>query len=163
MTTITQRPEMKTKPIRLVGRDHPALHQVAEDVTVFDEHLEILAWRMLLTCRAQRGLAIAAPQVGYPIRLVVVAEGTAGIIVVNPVVEAGGKLIAGEEACLSIPGRNFQVPRHQHAVVVGQDIEGHMFGCDASDLQARMWQHEDDHMNGLLLLGRFDEIKGQRR
>ncbi len=161
MTTLTQRPEMKQTPIRLVGRDHPALHQPAEDVTVFDESLEILAWRMLLTCRANRGLAIAAAQVGHPIRLVVVAEGDAGITVVNPVIEAGGKLIAGEEACLSIPGRTFDVPRHQHAIVVGQDIEGHPFGCDSVDLHARMWQHEEDHMRGLLLMGRFDEVRNR--
>jgi peptide deformylase len=163
MTTLMQRPEMRSKPIRLVGRDHPALHQAAADVTDFDMNLEILAWRMLLSCRAQRGLAIAAPQVGIPIRMVVVNDGTTGVVVVNPVVETGGKLLAGEEACLSIPGRWFDVPRHQHAVVVGQDVTGRIFGCDAIDTQARMWQHEDDHMHGRLLMGRFDEIKGQSR
>lgn len=155
------RDHIATKPIRLVGKNHPALHQAAAPVVEFDEDLMILAHRMRLACMQRRGVAIAAPQVGVAIQLVVVLEDGDAVPIVNPKIETGGKLVAGEESCLSIPGRRFEVPRYDRVVVDGQALDGVKIGCAARDLSARMWQHEKDHLDGLLLTGRFDEIRGR--
>lgn len=142
--------------MQLVGRKHPALNEKAADVERYDENLMRLAYRMLLTCTRNGGMAIAAPQVGRGIRLIVTANGE---VMANPRVEAGGKLVAGREGCLSLPGRWYEVPRYDHAVVVGYGLDGKPRGVDAADIVARMWQHEEDHLNGLLLRGRYDEIR----
>lgn len=153
--------DLGAKPIRLVGRKHEALHKPAEIVVDFDEDLQTLARRMRATLLSmgKHALALAAPQVGHPVQLVLARQDEEIVAIVNPAIATGGKLIAGEERCLSIPGRLFEVPRHQHAVVVGRNLDGVEFGCDAADRQARMWQHEVDHLNGLLLIGRFPEVR----
>lgn len=154
----------KTKPMQLVGRNHAALHQVAHPITVWgSDDLNLLVRRMFATLSVHAdGLALAAPQVGRPLRLVVVNDRKTetGIAIANPVVKVGGRRIVEPEGCLSIPGRWFEVPRFQHCVVVGYDPRnGTPIGCDAVDLMARMWQHEIDHLDGKLLLGRFPETR----
>lgn len=150
-------------PLDLVPPDDPVLHQAALPVDNFgDESLDVLVHRMLLTCRANRGVAIAAPQVGVALQVVVVDEGDRGVVFCNPVVEAGGKLVAGTESCLSLPGRIFQVPRHHRAVVVGQDLNGEPFGADVAGFHARKWQHEAMHLQGRLLSDEYPEIRELR-
>lgn len=148
-------------PIPLVPSDDPVLREPARPVEAFGhEDLDVLAHRMYLTCLQHRGAAIAAPQVGVPLRLVVVAAPQGhGVVFCNPVIEAGGATIDGPESCLSLPGRQFRVPRRNRVVVVGQDINGDGFGGDAVGHDARMWQHELMHLEGRLLVDEFPEIQ----
>jgi len=146
-------------PYNLVEPEHPVLHRPAGRVVSFGmEELDVIAHRLFLTCKMNGGVAIAAPQVGIPLQIVVVDEGDHGVVFCNPVVETGGKLVAGTESCLSLPGRLFRVPRHHRAVVAGQDINGEPFGADVSGFNARKWQHEASHLAGRLLSDDFPEV-----
>lgn len=151
---------LRKTPYELVPPTHPVLHRAADPVVNFGlEELDIIAHRLFLTCKLRNGAAIAAPQVGLPLSMVVVNEGDRGAVFCNPVVEAGGQRMAGIESCLSLPGKAFEVERRFRVVVAGQGVDGEPFGVDASGFQARMWQHEADHLAGLLLVGRFSEAR----
>ncbi len=142
-------------PIPLVGRGHPVLRRAAAPVVDFEQAAK-LARRMELTRRAKRGLALAAPQVGKGIRLLVLDDGRGGhLAAANPTIVAvnGGK-VEGREGCLSWPGRWFLVPRWERVTVEAQDLEGRRFMVDADlPLAARMWQHELDHLDGRVIFG----------
>lgn len=151
--------QLRQTPYELVAPEHPVLHRAADRIENFGmEELDVIAHRLFLTCKVNRGVAIAAPQVGLPIQMVVVDEGNTGVVFCNPVVEAGGQRMGGLESCLSLPGKTFQVERRFRAVVAAQGVDGQPFGSDASGFKARMWQHEADHLTGLLLVGRFPEV-----
>lgn len=151
---------LRKTPYELVAPEHPVLHRAADRIENFGmEELDVIAHRLFLTCKVHRGAAIAAPQVGLPLQMVVVDEGGHGVVFCNPIVEAGGQRMAGLEACLSLPGKMFEVERRFRVVVAAQGVDGEPFGVDASGFQARMWQHEVDHLAGLLLAGRFPEAR----
>lgn len=147
--------------LALVRAKDPALRRVADTITTDDQWREVttLGPRMQATLRARpNGLALAAPQVGRSLRLVVDVQGRA---IANPrVVDVTGDLAVGVEGCLSLPGQFFDVPRFAAVVVEGVDARtGDVVRLEERDdvcvPWARLWQHECDHLDGLLLLGRF--------
>lgn len=140
----------------LVGRDHPALHQPAEKITDIDGQLWQLVVRMRATLIAQQGAGLAAPQVGRPLALVVTA---AGDVVINPHVEPHGRLIAGPEGCLSLPGRVYEVERAKRCVLTGFNLAGEEVAVGLNGFHARLWQHELDHLNGVLISEQWPEIR----
>ena len=146
----------------LVPLTDPILRSAAEPVDEqFDtEDLDVLCHQMYVTCMLNGGAAIAAPQVGVGLRLVVIndTENKRGVVVANPVLECGGRKILDIERCLSIPDKIFEVPRFEHALIVGRDFKGREIGMDAVGFMARMWQHEADHLDGLLVAGRFPTV-----
>lgn len=144
------------RPLALVGRKHPALHEPVESVGEWDDRTRLLARRMAATLSRVRGYAIAAPQVGHRLNLVVHRSGLA---LIDIEVYASGPLETQLEGCLTLPGRWFAVPRHLRASVVGTDMDGNRSATGVQDIEARCWQHENDHLAGLLLSGRFDEVR----
>lgn len=150
------------KPIKLVAADYWTLHGVALVAQPTDD-IEKLARRMLATCIKHNGMAVAAPQVGHNIRLVVLRNGSA---ILNP--SAQPNMMRGtayeREGCLSYPNRWWYVGRRIEVDVVGIDVfTGEPVGWKEDDrLQARMWQHEVDHLDGLVLDGRYEEVGGER-
>ena len=140
------------------------LHERAADVTAFDGSLHRLIDDMIETMYAAPGIGLAATQIGVPLRVFVidlsVGRSTGELItMVNPVfVEREGTQLE-EEGCLSAPGFNATVVRPQRAVVKGFDREGVERTVEGTDLLARAFQHEMDHLDGLVFIDRLRGIK----
>lgn len=154
---------MAIRPIVISGE--PVLHRPADPVTVFDAELRTLVDDMFETTVAAPGVGLAAPQVGVGLRLFVwdyadQDEAPAQGVAINPVlwvspVEPG---LPGEdevEGCLSFPGERFALRRANRALLRAQDIDGKPFEVEASGWFARIFQHEYDHLNGLLYVDRL--------
>ncbi|OUM96437.1 MAG: peptide deformylase [Thermobacillus sp. ZCTH02-B1] len=147
--------------IRLIVKDpDPVLRERAKEVTKFNANLHKLLKDMADTMYDAKGVGLAAPQIGILKRVIVIDIGDEhGLIeMVNPeIVEREGEQI-GPEGCLSIPGLNGIVRRAQRVVVKGQDRNGNPFTVEAEGYLARAFQHEVDHLNGVLFTDIADEV-----
>ncbi|HEY8581740.1 MAG TPA: peptide deformylase [Capillimicrobium sp.] len=135
----------------------PVLRSEARDVEVFDDDLRReVAWMGQLMDDAL-GIGLAATQVGKLRRLLVyrVEHESPVIALVNPRIEwSGDELETGEEGCLSLPGVHVEVERPVNVRVVARDEHGEEVRVEASGLEARVIQHEMDHLDGTLILDR---------
>ncbi|HEY7939270.1 MAG TPA: peptide deformylase [Acidimicrobiales bacterium] len=135
----------------------PVLRQRASEVTEIDGKLAKLADDMLVTMYDEPGAGLAAPQVGVQKRLFVYDVGEGPRTIVNPqIVESDGEW-AYDEGCLSIPGLSFELVRPNHVHLVGYDLDGNELSIEASELEGRCFQHELDHLDGILYIERLDE------
>jgi peptide deformylase len=147
---------MAAHPIRVVG--DPVLRQRATEVEEIDGKLARLADEMLTTMYEAPGVGLAAPQIGVRKRLFVydIHDGEGPHVVVNPqIVETDGEW-AYEEGCLSVPGLAWEITRAKQVHLVGRDLDGNELSVEADELLARCFQHEMDHLDGVLLLERLD-------
>ncbi len=141
-----------------------ALHAPASPVTTFDGTLHRLIDDMIETMYAAPGIGLAATQIGVPMRVVVIdtSVGRSGgelLTLVNPeLVERDGVQLE-EEGCLSLPGFNATVVRPSRAVVTAVDRDGGPVAFEGTGLLARAFQHEVDHLDGLLFVDRLRGIK----
>lgn len=146
----------------------PALRSRASEVREFDDDLAADAGRMIAIMGDALGVGLAATQLGIMRRLLVFAAGAEATptALVNPEVEwlSSDEVIA-EEGCLSLPGVAVDVERPLHARVRGVDLRGEVMLLEASGLEARVLQHEIDHLDGVLILDRTarDQRKGALR
>lgn len=143
--------------IRVIG--DPVLKQQASAVTDIDAKLVRLVDDMVDTMYDAPGLGLAAPQIGVQKRLFVwdLNDDTGAHAIVNPrIVESDGEWLY-REGCLSVPGLSWEIVRPNHVHVVGLDLEGNEVSYEASELAGRMFQHELDHLDGVLLVERLDE------
>ena len=150
--------------LSIIKYGDPLLQKVCEPVTVFDKALETLAKNMVETMYSAPGVGLAAPQVGVLKRLIVV-DVTAGekqgqlITLVNPeIINKEGEQYE-EEGCLSIPGFSATVVRPKKVVLRGVDLNGKEIILEGSDLLARAFCHELDHLNGTMFLDHISFIK----
>lgn len=140
------------------------LHALAAEVTTFDDALQRLIDDMIETMYAAPGVGLAATQVGVPLRAFVIDLSlgrTTGqlITMMNPVfVEREGTQLE-EEGCLSAPGFNATVVRPKRVVVKGLNREGIGQTIEGTDLLARAFQHEMDHLDGVVFIDRLRGIK----
>ena len=136
----------------------PVLKTPAAPVESFDDSLAHLAQEMLATMREHEGVGLAANQVGRLKRILVAAlEEEKEFVFVNPVVEEASDTTGKElEGCLSIPGIQVEVERPTALTVSGKDVSGAPIRLEASELLARILQHEIDHLDGVLILDRTD-------
>jgi len=150
---------MAIREIITIG--HPTLRQKARKVTKFGPEVKQLIDDMVETMRVAPGVGLAAPQVNVSERIVVVElpadeeEGTPAELYafVNPeIVKTSREIEEGEEGCLSIPGYVGEVDRHIWIVVRGQDAYGKPQRIRATDYLARIFQHEIDHLEGVLFI-----------
>jgi peptide deformylase len=135
----------------------PVLKSRATTVDRFDEGLRAQVARMAAIMSDAIGIGLAAPQLGISQRLLVYRVGHDAPLValVNPEIEwTGDEEEVFEEGCLSIPGIQVDVPRRVHVRVRAQDEEGEERVVEASGLEARVIQHEMDHLDGVLMLDR---------
>jgi peptide deformylase len=140
--------------IRLVG--DPVLRQRAAEVTTIDGRLAKLAEDMVTTMYEAPGMGLAAPQVGVEKRLFVYDVGDGPHTIVNPqIVESAGEW-SYEEGCLSVPGLSWEIIRPKEVHLTGVDLDGNEVSIEADELTARCFQHELDHLDGVLLLERLD-------
>lgn len=153
---------MAKLPILIYGS--PLLRQKTKEVERIDEPLQQLIDDMVETMYTAPGVGLAANQVGTPIRLLVMnpseEKNPEGLIVlINPEIVLAEGEVMGEEGCLSIPEVREQVIRPHHLVVRGYDREGREMEVSASDLVARILQHEIDHLDGILFIDRLSTAK----
>jgi peptide deformylase len=144
------------------------LRSKASEVTEFGDELAQEAERMVGIMRDALGVGLAATQLGVLRRLLVFQAGADAnpTAVANPRVEwLSEELATAEEGCLSLPGIGVDVERALHARVSGQDVHGEALLLEASGLEARVLQHEIDHLDGVLILDRTnrEQRKGAMR
>ena len=137
----------------------PVLKSPATKVSTFGPELEREAEQMVSIMRDALGVGLAATQLGIMHRLLVVQAGldATPTAIVNPELEwLSGDLAIALEGCLSLPGITVEVERPLHARVRGRDVHGESLMVEASGLEARVLQHEIDHLNGVLILDRTE-------
>jgi peptide deformylase len=146
-----------TSPYQVRTYGDPVLRRVAEEITDIDGRLVKLADDMLETMYAEPGIGLAAPQVGVGRRLFVYDIGDGPRTLVNPVIaESRGEWVY-EEGCLSIPGIYWEIVRPKEVLITGYDLDGNEVALEADELLARLFQHELDHLDGVLMVDRLDE------
>ncbi len=147
-------------PIRILG--DPVLKTPAKPVEDFDDGLRRLAQDMLETMYDAPGVGLAGPQVGISLRLFVFDDGVTGpSFMANPeLLWAEGEIVE-EEGCLSIPGPFHPTRRFASVTCRGQNLAGDPVEMSGEGLLARIFQHETDHLDGMLYIDRLDD-EGRR-
>lgn len=139
----------------------PVLRQPTKDVDDIDGRVAALVDEMVGTMYDAPGVGLAANQVGVRRRLFVYDVGDGPRALINPrIVESSGEW-AFEEGCLSVPGLSWTIIRPKTVHLVGVDLNGSEVSIEADEYEARVLQHEIDHLDGTLLVERLDE--DQRR
>ncbi|MBX3119978.1 MAG: peptide deformylase [Fimbriimonadaceae bacterium] len=134
------------------------LRQKCEPVKKVDKKTNELIDRMLKAMKDANGIGLAAPQLGIPLRVIVVAVGKMKpLALINPVITSAAGEEIGEEGCLSIPGLYGEVKRAATVEVEGYDRKGRRVGFEMNELAARVVQHEVDHLDGVLFIDKVDE------
>jgi peptide deformylase len=134
----------------------PVLNQVTTDVENIDGKIAALAQTMIETMNEAPGVGLAANQVGVQKRLFVYDKGDGPFVVVNPkILETDGEWTY-EEGCLSVPGLSWEITRANEVHLVGFDLDGNELDIQTDEYEARIFQHEMDHLDGVLLIERLD-------
>ena len=148
---------MSILPIHVLGA--PVLRAVTTPVAEVTDEIRRLVDDMFETMYAAQGIGLAAPQVGRSERLAVVDVHGERFALINPeIVEEEGKE-RGEEGCLSIPEIYGDVERATRVVVKATDVDGNPFEVEATELLARCFQHEIDHLHGKLFIDYLSFLK----
>ena len=144
-------------PLEVRKFGDPVLKTRAAPVENFDESLARLTQDMLATMRDHEGVGLAANQVGRLKRVFVAAIEDEEYVFVNPVLSDWSETTESvPEGCLSIPGIQVDVERPTAVTLSGQDASGEPLELRATDLLARVLQHEVDHLDGVMILDRTD-------
>jgi peptide deformylase len=145
-------------PRKIVHYPHPALRHKSRPVLSIDKELHLNIGEMMELMYQAKGLGLAAPQVALPFQLLVMnisgdpKQPEREEVFLNPqIVEKKGVMV-GEEGCLSFPGLYQDVRRAQTIKVQAYNLKGELVTKVVSDLEARAWQHEIDHLNGVLFI-----------
>ena len=140
------------------------LREPARPITGIDDEIVRLADHMAEVMYNAPGIGLAANQVGVPKRLLVadtssrVSESEL-IVLANPEIIAAEGELTIEEGCLSVPGYQAEVKRHERVTVRGLDLHGEEVEIEAEGLLAVVLQHEIDHLNGILFIDRISRLK----
>lgn len=149
----------ETLPTTIVRYPDPRLRGACAPVDPTDEQVGLLAERMFELMKQHNGVGLAAPQVGLNVRMFVcnpTGEPEDSLVLVNPVLSELTGSEEGEEGCLSIPEVRVRVRRAKRCRVVAHDPQGALIEIECSDLLARIMQHENDHLEGKLIIDRMD-------
>jgi peptide deformylase len=139
----------------------PVLKMPTLDVEEIDGVIAQLVDDMFETMYEAPGVGLAANQVGVRRRLFVYDVGEGPVVVINPrLVETSGEWTY-EEGCLSVPGLSWPITRANRVHLVGLDLDGNEISLEAEEYEGRCFQHELDHLDGVLLVDRLDD--DQRR
>lgn len=150
---LTRREREARREIRVIG--DPVLRERALEVVTFDRGLRKLAKRMIRIMHDAPGVGLAAPQVGALQRLLVYEVGEEPRVLVNPVLdELSEEIEESDEGCLSVPGVTMPVERSVGVRVRAFDANGEPLEFQAKGFEARVIQHEYDHLEGVLIVDR---------
>jgi peptide deformylase len=148
----------------IVKYPDPILQKPTEPVTEFNEELRALVDDMFESMYAAHGIGLAAPQIGISKRITVIdlsfqKNPEEKIVLINPeIIHKEGKQ-SEEEGCLSLPEIREKVSRAEKVRVRAQDVNGKWFELDGDELLARAFQHEIDHLDGILFIFRVSALK----
>ena len=150
--------------MKLVHYPHPALRHPARPLTSIDKELRLQCGQMIEVMYEARGLGLAATQVALPFQLLVMnitgdpEQKDREEILINPVIVERKGIVEDEEGCLSFPGLYQKIRRAKTLKVQAYDIKGQLVEKVVQDLEARAWQHEIDHLNGVLFIDKMGTI-----
>lgn len=159
-------------PVReILSVEHPALRKKCSKIQKLDPSLQRLVDDLIDTMRHANGVGLAAPQIGVPVRLFVVQtpddldEPRAGelFVLYNPEVIKKDELYYPVEGCLSMPGYEANVPRYEYVTIKGRNREGRDVRIKAEGLLAQAFQHETDHLDGILFFDHLESLDLLRR
>lgn len=134
------------------------LAKPAKAVEKIDDNLRRLVEKMTDIMLENKGIGLAAPQVGVPLRLFIISlNGTREAVraYVNPIVSPADEIEPMEEGCLSVPGVHTKIRRYKKCKVTATDLAGNEFTEEAEGLYARVLQHEYDHIEGTTITDRM--------
>lgn len=147
---------MTERQIRLFG--DPVLKTVSEEIGVIGDGVRALVDDLLDSVRPEGRAGVAAAQIGVNLRAFSYNVGDSFGYILNPViVELVGEPELVDEGCLSVPGLWFPTMRHPEATIRGMDLAGQPIELSGSGVLAQAFQHETDHLDGLLYLDRLDK------
>ncbi len=151
--------------MKIVHYPHPILRHKAEPVLQLGKEIEILAGNMLELMYEHRGLGLAAPQVAQPIRMITInfvgeaEEKDQELVAINPVITEFSKSIQDDrEGCLSFPNLFSRVRRAKRVKVQFYNLKGELMEGVFEDLAARIWQHEIEHLDGVLFIDKMGTV-----
>mgnify|MGYP000961473370 CR=1 FL=1 len=143
----------------IVTMGDPILRQVAKPVKNINDGVIRLLDNLRDTMREMNGAGLAAPQIGVPKRAIVVDDGNNYYELINPEIIEGDGEVPSLEGCLSIPGKQGLVKRMKKVRVRGLNRSGEEILVEAEDLLARAFQHEIDHLDGILFIDRAEWVE----
>jgi len=148
--------------MELITYPNPILRRRAVPVEEIDDEVRDRIREMFQIMYAAHGVGLAAPQVGWSVRLFVVntkidpdPDPAGEKVYINPEITLAEGQVVEEEGCLSIPGVRGKVARHERIEIRALDVKGKPFAEDVRGLEARALQHEFDHLDGILFLSRL--------
>lgn len=161
VTHMALRPVLQFPDKRLLQRSAP--------IDTITDEIRALAADMCEIMYDEPGIGLAAPQVAESVRLIVVDTGwteedaeKSPLILVNPELSEHDGKILWKEGCLSVPDFEAEVERAEHVLMRAQDLDGKEFEAHAEGLQAICFQHEVDHLDGMLFIDRISRLKRSR-
>src|SRR5262249_44184709 len=150
--------------LKIVNYPHPSLRHPARPLTAIDRKVQLAARSMLDLMYENKGLGLAAPQVGLPYQMFVVnyagdaqQEAQEGVYI-NPVILERKGTQEGEEGCLSFPGLFQKIRRAKTIKAQAYNLQGQLVEVELSELPSRLWQHEVDHLHGILFIDKMGTI-----
>lgn len=145
---------------------HPFLRKRVAEVKVPDDRIAELAWNMIETMNSHEGVGLAAPQVQADARLIVIDPGRVAddrtprpLALVNPFILSTDGQNVFNEGCLSMPDIYADVTRPESITIQFQDLEGRTLQTRYSGIEARIIQHEIDHLNGILFIDYLNPVR----
>src|SRR5580698_8106784 len=150
--------------LKIVKYPEPVLSQPGEPVTEFDKDLRKLVADMFETMYAAQGIGLAAPQIGVSKRITVIdlsmgKNPAEKLVLINPEITFREGRLYEEEGCLSFPDIREKIVRAAKVRIRAQDEKGKWFEMDGEELLARAFQHEIDHLDGVLFIFRMSALK----
>ncbi|UCG57935.1 MAG: peptide deformylase [Phycisphaerales bacterium] len=136
------------------------LSERARPVQQIDDGIRRLVEKMTDIMLEHKGIGLAAPQVGVPLRLFIISlDGNRENVrvYINPTITPGGEFDSREEGCLSVPGVYTKMRRHSTCKVAATDLSGDDISEQAEGLHARVLQHESDHIDGITIVNRMGQ------
>jgi len=143
--------------LKVLTVPEPVLRQKSKRVKNIDGSIQKLAGDMIETMHAASGVGLAAPQVGVPLRVIVIGmPEEEDFVLINPqIVRKNGERMV-TEGCLSVPGYFGEIQRAQRVTAKGKDLSGKEIRIKAEELLAQALEHEIDHLNGVLYIDHLE-------
>ncbi|MDP7006037.1 MAG: peptide deformylase [Phycisphaerales bacterium] len=150
------------KSLVLILHPEPILRKRANEVNPDDSIVRKVAQKMVEIMFENHGAGLAAPQVGLPWRIFVTRDPDneeLGIVWINPKIETiGDECDSEEEGCLSLPDVRGNIRRPVSIKISGHNIDGKLVDMESDDFIARVWQHEHDHLDGVLIIDKMSAM-----
>lgn len=151
---------MQTDRVNLFIYPNKILKTKCEEVTEINSDIELLITQMFSAMRRLKGIGISAPQIGSNKRICIIEPNPSlSYILINPIIIEASGIEDREEGCLSFPGIKVNIKRPTHIKVEALDINGNLQTYDVNNEIARIFCHEIDHLDGMLMIDHISNIK----